>query len=118
MMNLFEGSSGWLPWSRASPWMDCSLSDQQYAQLANSKLSSTGWTDVPVANRAGPAHTGDDRLEFLGRNSIFRIIVAACFARGLCTAQVPVGGSAESSFRNQDYQRPEKCLPCHQRQYD
>jgi len=33
-------------------------------------------------------------------------------------AQTPVGSSAASTFRDQDYQRPEKCLPCHQRQYD
>ncbi len=33
-------------------------------------------------------------------------------------AQTPVGSPLDSIFRNQDYQRPEKCLPCHQRQYD
>jgi hypothetical protein len=34
-------------------------------------------------------------------------------------AQTPVvGNRTESSFRDQDYQPPQKCLPCHQRQYD
>jgi hypothetical protein len=33
-------------------------------------------------------------------------------------AQTPVGNPIESAFRDQDYQRPDKCLPCHQRQYD
>src|SRR5260370_31332475 len=33
-------------------------------------------------------------------------------------AQTPVGTPPAPTFNNQDYQRPEKCLPCHQRQYD
>jgi hypothetical protein len=33
-------------------------------------------------------------------------------------AQTPVGTPPAAPFNNQDYQRPEKCLPCHQRQYD
>ena len=32
--------------------------------------------------------------------------------------QKPVGGPTESPFKNQDYQKPENCLPCHQRQFD
>src|SRR5437660_10462767 len=32
--------------------------------------------------------------------------------------QTPVGNPTESPFKNQDYQRPQKCLPCHQRQFD
>ncbi len=32
--------------------------------------------------------------------------------------QKPTGNPTESPFKDQDYQRPEKCLPCHQRQYD
>jgi len=35
-------------------------------------------------------------------------------AFALATATV----GAQAVFNNQDYQRPEKCLPCHQRQYD
>jgi len=33
-------------------------------------------------------------------------------------AQTPVGGPTESPFKDQDYQRPQNCLPCHQRQFD
>src|SRR5437016_2419371 len=33
-------------------------------------------------------------------------------------AQTPVGTPTGGAFNNQDYQKPEKCLPCHQRQYD
>ena len=32
--------------------------------------------------------------------------------------QTPVGAPTESPFKNQDYQQPENCLPCHQRQFD
>ena len=32
--------------------------------------------------------------------------------------QTPVGGPVDAGFLNQDYQRPQKCLPCHQRQFD
>jgi hypothetical protein len=38
-----------------------------------------------------------------------------CFS---LSAQIPVRSPAGAVFNNQDYQRPEKCLPCHQRQYD
>jgi len=34
------------------------------------------------------------------------------------SAQTPVGLYGDAPFNHQDYQRPEKCLPCHQRQYD
>src|SRR5581483_1225248 len=37
--------------------------------------------------------------------------VAAC-------AQDPVAGSGDAGFKDQNYNRPEKCLPCHQRQYN
>jgi len=33
-------------------------------------------------------------------------------------AQTPVGGPPNGSFKNQDYQPPQVCMPCHQRQYD
>ena len=33
-------------------------------------------------------------------------------------AQTPTGNPAEFSIKDQPYQRAEKCLPCHQRQYD
>ena len=47
-------------------------------------------------------------------------IVLMFFAVGIVRlgAQTPVGNPTESAFKEQDYQRPEKCLPCHQRQYD
>src|ERR1700682_1991262 len=32
--------------------------------------------------------------------------------------QTPVGAPTDSPFKNQDYQKPENCLPCHQRQFD
>lgn len=34
------------------------------------------------------------------------------------SGQTPVGGSTDVTFQNQPYQRPQNCLPCHQRQYD
>ena len=33
-------------------------------------------------------------------------------------AQTTVGNPTESSFKTQEYQRPQNCLPCHQRQFD
>src|SRR5438105_13709365 len=33
-------------------------------------------------------------------------------------AQTPVGNPPSLSLREQPYQRPESCLPCHQRQYN
>jgi len=47
-----------------------------------------------------------------------QIVVLSTLAALTCAAQTPVGNSTASTFRDQDYQRPEKCLPCHQRQYD
>lgn len=32
--------------------------------------------------------------------------------------QTPVNGPQNGPFNNQDYQRPQDCLPCHQRQFD
>ena len=32
--------------------------------------------------------------------------------------QTPAGGVTEGTFRNQDYQRPDVCMPCHLRQYE
>jgi hypothetical protein len=32
--------------------------------------------------------------------------------------QTPVRPPTDAPFQNQDYQRPQNCLPCHQRQYD
>src|SRR3954471_20945984 len=34
------------------------------------------------------------------------------------SAQTPVGNPSTYSLKSQPYQRPESCLPCHQRQYD
>src|ERR1700730_13535706 len=33
-------------------------------------------------------------------------------------AQAPLSGPTGVTFRDQDYQTPHNCLPCHQRQYD
>jgi hypothetical protein len=33
-------------------------------------------------------------------------------------SQTPTGNPTGVAFANQDYQRPQKCLPCHQRQFD
>lgn len=33
-------------------------------------------------------------------------------------AQTPTNGPGNGPFNNQDYQRPQVCMPCHQRQYD
>jgi hypothetical protein len=46
-----------------------------------------------------------------------RTVLLLIFASRLA-AQVSVGGATDSTFKDQDYQPPEKCLPCHQRQYD
>src|SRR5579862_8010218 len=32
--------------------------------------------------------------------------------------QVPVGPPLDTAFKNQDFQRPQDCLPCHQRQFN
>ena len=34
------------------------------------------------------------------------------------SSQTPVGPPKDGTFRDQDYQPPQKCLPCHQRQFD
>jgi hypothetical protein len=43
----------------------------------------------------------------------FLILIA-----GRVLAQTVIGGPTDSPFKNQNYQTPENCLPCHQRQYD
>jgi hypothetical protein len=48
---------------------------------------------------------------------IIGMSVAALAAPWL-SAQTPAGNPSSAIFKDQDYQRPEKCLPCHQRQYD
>ena len=40
-------------------------------------------------------------------------LFAVCIA-----AQTPVGNPTGTVFKDQDYQKPENCLPCHQRQFD
>ena len=43
------------------------------------------------------------------------------WAVGVCiplAAQTLVGNPTESAFKSQEYQRPQNCLPCHQRQFD
>jgi len=49
---------------------------------------------------------------------VTKILLLAGLAMVPSIAQTPVGNPTTSPFRDQDYQRPEKCLPCHQRQYD
>src|SRR5579862_1167621 len=48
----------------------------------------------------------------------FVIIFFAAAGFFRLSAQTPVPNPFESAFRGQDYQRPENCLPCHQRQFD
>jgi len=48
----------------------------------------------------------------------FGILFLFALAVPTLVGQTPVGNPTESPFKDQDYQRPEKCLPCHQRQYD
>src|ERR1700686_5007130 len=45
-----------------------------------------------------------------------RIVFPAVGLLAIVAAAGPV--AAQTPFKDQDYQRPEKCLPCHQRQYD
>ncbi len=46
------------------------------------------------------------------------IFVTAVLAVSRLAAQTPAGNPNLPVFKDQEYQRPEKCLPCHQRQYD
>src|SRR5690348_4665791 len=50
--------------------------------------------------------------------AIRRLAVAHLLLLLPLIGQTPVGTSVAAPFNNQDYQKPEKCLPCHQRQYD
>ena len=55
------------------------------------------------------------------RHSYFRVFLAiACFCAMPAVAQVSVGNpqNPASSLKEQQFQRPENCLPCHQRQYN
>jgi hypothetical protein len=53
------------------------------------------------------------RLKFTILASAIGALIAPSFA------QTPTGNPPEAaSFRDQDYQRPTNCLPCHQRQYN
>ena len=49
--------------------------------------------------------------------SVFAIIIAGGCAALAVHAQTPTGNPPESSFLPQAYQPPEKCMPCHPRQY-
>src|SRR5258708_21050960 len=48
------------------------------------------------------------------------VVLTGGLAIGVLSAQTPVGnpGDPAASLQPQTYQRPENCLPCHQRQYD
>lgn len=51
--------------------------------------------------------------------SAFRCLRIVGFAAAsVACAQTPVGNPTSSSFNNQPYQRPQVCMPCHQRQYN
>ena len=50
--------------------------------------------------------------------AVSRLVGIAAISLLPLPAQTPVGTLPAPTFNNQDYQRPEKCLPCHQRQYD
>src|SRR6202035_3796840 len=54
-------------------------------------------------------------MSFIERsNTLFLFAVAVLPLAG----QSPVRPPADTPFKNQDFQRPQSCLPCHQRQYD
>src|SRR5438105_14479689 len=48
---------------------------------------------------------------------ITALLVPACNLASI-SAQTPVGNPPSFSLKQQPYQRPQSCLPCHQRQYD
>src|SRR3974377_321103 len=52
------------------------------------------------------------RFKFSILASALGAVIAPSFA------QTPTGNPTETAFRDQDYQRPNNCLPCHQRQFD
>jgi len=45
------------------------------------------------------------------------VVAALVFGLRPLAAQTPVGNPSSFSFKSQPYQRPESCLPCHQRQF-
>ncbi len=49
----------------------------------------------------------------LRRYSFSLLFLVVCLS-----AQTPTGNPTGVAFNNQDYQRPQNCLPCHQRQFD
>lgn len=52
------------------------------------------------------------------RVSIFSTLAGFAVMSIPLAAQTPTGGPTDSPFKDQQYNRPENCLPCHQRQYD
>jgi hypothetical protein len=48
----------------------------------------------------------------------FNTLVLFALAMLPVAGQVPVGPPLDTAFKNQDFQRPQDCLPCHQRQFD
>src|ERR1700688_5055425 len=50
--------------------------------------------------------------------TILKAAVVALISAPPLACQTPVGTPTGAAFNNMDYQKPEKCLPCHQRQYD
>src|SRR5579862_5627840 len=51
-------------------------------------------------------------------NAVTRNILLCGLAVLPLFSQTPTGNPTDVSFKNQDFQRPQNCLPCHQRQYD
>src|SRR5689334_7876479 len=48
----------------------------------------------------------------------WKLLSAAVVTAAGLSAQTPVGGPTEAPLKNQPIQKPQNCLPCHQRQYD
>lgn len=50
---------------------------------------------------------------------VFVVLAVLCMLQSACTTTTkPTGNATEPQFRAQAFERPEACLPCHQRQYD
>jgi hypothetical protein len=50
---------------------------------------------------------------------VFVLVSVGCTLQSACTTTTtPTGNNLEAQFKAQPFERPEACLPCHQRQYD
>src|SRR5258708_14473085 len=59
----------------------------------------------------------DTKKDFM-MDTRFKVLIALVFASGGLLAQTRVKPNPEAPFKGQDIQRPQNCLPCHQRQFD